>query len=137
MSFARLQIAIDSSSKQNSDIKPQNADFHLANAIFQNSEHFEQINYERQPALGRIRQGGGAVGRMQGPNHQNYGQGSAPAIWSTGVRMRLHSFIHPSECERNLILPHFAGQIAKRSECGSATTIWGQNSGFCSISGGG
>ena len=115
MSFAWLQIAIDSSRIL---IKPQNADFRFT--IFQNSEHFEQIakDSRRQAECGW-------VGRMQGPNHQNSGQGGVPAIWCQNEIAK----VHPSECERNLILPHvFSGQIAKWSECGSGPTIWGQNS---------
>jgi hypothetical protein len=82
MSFAWLQIAIDSSRIL---IKPQNADFRLA--IFQNSEHFEQIaKVERQPASSRMRLGG-----------QN-ARPKPPEFWpgrsrlQSGVRMRLLKF---------------------------------------------
>ena len=81
MSFAWLQIAIDSSRIL---IKPQNADFRFA--IFQNSEHFEQIAKDswRQAECGW-------VGRMHGPNHHNSGQGGAPAIWCQNEIAKVHT----------------------------------------------
>jgi hypothetical protein len=57
--------------------KPQNADYRLV--IFQNSEHFEQIAKEGKTA-GVSQNAAGWLVRMQGPNHQNSGQGGAPAI---------------------------------------------------------